>query len=135
MPLMEWSEKLSTSIPSIDRQHKVILGYINDLHDGIERGEIKGILDGILDGLFNYTRVHFAYEETLFRRCGYEQQADHLKVHERMLARVRDFRDRYKHGEKELAPELLDFLKDWLYHHILEDDMAYSEFMISKGIE
>ncbi len=135
MPLMEWSEKLSTRIPSIDRQHQVILKYINDLHDGIESGETKGILDITLDGLVSYTRTHFAYEEMLFKRYGYEQQVEHLKVHERMVNRISSYRDRYKHGEKDIGLELLEFLKDWLYHHILEDDMAYTGHLIAQGVK
>ena len=135
MPLMEWSDKLSTSIPSIDRQHKVILGYINDLHDGIESGEVKGILDITLQGLVNYTRTHFAYEEMLFKRYGYEQQVEHVKRHERLVEKISSFKQRYTNGEKEIGPELLEFLKDWLYHHILEDDMAYTEHLIAEGVE
>ncbi len=135
MPLMEWSENLSTHIPSVDRQHKVILGYINDLHDGIERGDVKGILDITLNGLVNYTRTHYAYEEMLFKRFGYEQQAEHKAVHERMIGKISDFKERYVKGDKEIGPELLEFLKDWLYHHILEDDMDYSAFMIEKGVQ
>ena len=135
MPLMEWSENLSTHIPSVDRQHKVILGYINDLHDGIERGDVKGILDITLNGLVNYTRTHFAYEEMLFKRFGYEQQAEHKAVHERMIGKISDFKERYVKGDKEIGPELLEFLKDWLYHHILEDDMAYSEHMVEQGVK
>ena len=135
MPLMEWSEKLSTRIPSIDRQHRVILGYINDLHDGIEAGDCKGVLEVTLNGLVNYTRTHFAYEEMLFRRFGYEQQQEHKAVHERMIGKVADFKQRYLEGDRDIAPELLEFLKEWLYHHILEDDMAYSEHMVGKGVQ
>lgn len=135
MPLMEWSEKLSTRIPSVDRQHQVILKYINDLHDGIENGTVKSILDSTLDGLVGYTRTHFAYEEMLFKRYGYDHRVEHLRVHERMVSKISDYRDRYKHGESELGPELLEFLKDWLYHHILEDDMAYSEHLIAQGVK
>lgn len=135
MPLMEWNEKLSTSIPSIDRQHQVILKYINELHDGIEGGKVKSILDSTLDGLVNYTRTHFAYEEMLFRRYAYDKQAEHLEVHARMVEKISSYRDRYKRGEEDIGPELLEFLKDWLYHHILEDDMAYSEQLIAQGVK
>ena len=133
MPLMEWSEQLSTGIASVDRQHKVIVGYINELYDGIERGEVKGVLDTILMGLVSYTRTHFAYEEMMFKVYDYAEKKEHLEVHERMVARVADFRDRFKAGETDIGPELLEFLKDWLYHHILEDDMAYTEYLIGKG--
>ncbi len=135
MPLIEWSEALSTQIPSIDRQHRVILGYINELHDGVENGEFRGVLDNVLRGLVGYTRTHFAYEEMLFKRFGYEQQQEHKAVHQRMVDKVDDFKNRFAKGETDIGPELLEFLKDWLSHHILEDDMAYSKFMIEQGVK
>ena len=135
MPLMEWSEKLSTKIPSIDRQQKVILGYINDLHDGIERGEARTVLDSVIEGLVNYTRTLFAYEEILFKRYDYEQKAEHVELHQRMMAKITDFKNRYTGGERDIGPELLEFLTDWLYHHILEDDMAYTDHLIAQGDE
>ena len=88
-----------------------------------------------MQGLVNYTRTHFAYEEMLFKRYGYEDQVEHLKTHERMVTKISDFRDRYTGGERDIGPELLDFLKDWLIHHILEDDMAYTEHLIAQGVE
>ena len=133
MPLMEWSEQLSTGIPSVDRQHKVIVGYINELHDGIENGELKGVLDTILMGLVSYTRTHFAYEEMMFKVYHYAEKESHQAAHERMVARIAEFRERFKDGETDIGPELLEFLKDWLYHHILEDDMNYSEYLIGRG--
>ena len=135
MPLIEWSDKLSTRIPSIDRQHRVILGYINELHDGLEKDEHRGILDHVLRGLVGYTRTHFAYEEMLFKRFGYEQHEEHMAVHRRMVGKITDFKERFSRGEADIGPELLEFLKDWLYHHILEDDMAYSEFMLAQGLK
>ncbi len=135
MPLVEWSDKFSTKIPSIDRQHRVILGYINQLHDGIESGEYRGVLDIVLRGLVSYTRSHFAYEEMLFKRFNYEQSAEHLATHQRMVEKIIEFRDLHAKGQSNIGPELLEFLRDWLFHHILEDDMAYSNLMIEQGVQ
>jgi len=52
-----------------------------------------------------------------------------------MIGKISDFKERYQQGDREIGPELLEFLKDWLSHHILEDDMEYSAFMIEKGVE
>ncbi len=133
-PLMEWSPKFSTNIPSIDRQHKVIIGFINDLHAGMEGKEVRGIVGQTLQGLINYTRVHFAYEAMLFKVHGFDDQEEHLAVHERMVEKIGDFKQRFDKGEADISEELLDFLKNWLFHHILEDDMAYSEHLRDKGV-
>lgn len=133
-PLMEWSSKFATRIPSIDRQHKVIIGFINDLHAGMEEGEVRGVVGHTLQGLINYTRVHFAYEAMLFKVHGFADQEEHLAVHERMVEKIGDFKQRFDKGEADISEELLDFLKNWLFHHILEDDMAYAEQLRDKGV-
>ena len=46
-------------------------------------------------------------------------------MHQRMVDKVGEFKDRFARGETDVGPELLEFLKDWLSHHILEDDMAF----------
>ena len=49
MPLLEWSPLLSTGIESIDQQHRVLLGLVNELNDALEDGtsdkHIKQIFD------------------------------------------------------------------------------------------
>ena len=135
MPLMEWSSKYATRIPSIDRQHKVIIGFINDLHSGMEEKEVRGIVGQTLQGLINYTRVHFAYEAMLFKVYGFDDQQEHLATHERMVEKIGEFKERFDKGETDISDELLTFLKNWLFHHILEDDMAYSEHLRAKGVE
>ena len=69
----------------------------------------------------------------LFKRYAYEQQAAHLEVHARMVDRISSYRDRYQRGEKDIGAELLEFLKEWLYRHLLEDGMAYTEYLIAQG--
>ncbi len=133
MPLMTWNDSFSVGIPSIDRQHQVIINTINELHDLIHDGGTNGVLASILRGLASYTRVHFAYEEMLFKRHDYPSTADHRASHERLLRKVLMYKDRFNGGEKNIAPELLEFLKEWLYHHIMEDDMAYSAHLRERG--
>ena len=71
MPLMEWTDKLSVGVPSIDAQHKKLVSMANTLYDAMKAGHGKEILDETLAGLINYTVTHFKYEEKLFAQTGY----------------------------------------------------------------
>jgi hemerythrin len=134
MPLFEWDEILSIKIPSVDRQHKVLIGYINELYDNMQTGRINNsLIDFILKKLVGYTRTHFAYEEILFSTYKYPDQADHKLAHEKLLNKVVDFKTRFEKGE-DVAVELLEFLKNWLTNHILKEDIAYSQHMIDNGV-
>ncbi len=36
MSLMEWNEKLSVGVPSIDEQHKKLVAMLNELYDAMQ---------------------------------------------------------------------------------------------------
>lgn len=135
MPFIEWNENLSVHVPSVDRQHRTLIKYINELSDAVERGNSQALVGHILKGLAGYTKIHFAYEEMLFKSYNYPETDDHKTVHVKLLEKVTTFGDRFERGETDIGPELLAFLKRWLNHHILGDDMAYSEFMRKHGVQ
>ncbi len=132
-PLMSWRDQFSTHIPSIDRQHKVIIDYINKVDVAAKKDNAHMELSHVLSGLISYTKVHFAYEEMLFRTFKYTDHDDHIISHNRLLEKVTWYKKRFDNKEQDIAPELLDLLIYWLKHHILEEDMAYSRYLLSKG--
>ena len=38
---LEWNETLSVGVPSIDEQHKALLGLLNELFDATEAGSMR----------------------------------------------------------------------------------------------
>jgi len=136
MEFYEWSDRLSVKIPSIDRQHKVLIGIINELHQVLEKNkETSSSMRAILGKLRNYTRIHFIYEELIFKRLDYPEIEQHFAAHKNLVDNVELLYEKVKIGEMVLPENLMDFLKNWLNHHILEEDMAYSTFLIENGIK
>ena len=131
----EWTPSLSVNIPSIDRQHQVLIGYINDLHDAESTEKALSISAGILKKLVNYTVVHFLYEEMLFATYNYEEETEHKASHQKFIDTISDFQKRCEQGDSTVPAQLLDMLKSWLNHHILKDDMAYSSYLLEQGVE
>ncbi len=132
-PLMSWQDQFSVKIPSVDRQHKVLINYINQLHAASQKKNSALEISHVLSGLISYTKVHFAYEEMMFRTYGYPETSDHMIAHKRLLEKVAWYKRRFDNNEANIAQELLDLLIYWLNHHILQEDMAYSEFLVKKG--
>ncbi len=131
---MEWRDQFSVGIPSVDRQHKVLIKYINQLHVASKKEDGGALEIGhILGGLISYTKVHFAYEEMMFRTYQYPGTDDHMLSHRRVLEKVAWYKRRFDNQETDIAKELLELLIYWLNHHILQEDMAYSEYLIGKG--
>jgi hemerythrin len=134
MPLIEWSEKLSVGIESIDLQHRKLIEIINSLDDALGNGNAIEVMDRIFRNLLIYTENHFEYEEKLFRQYGYSAQADHKISHQRLTDQVLTLQARAASGQEPIGDELLAFLKLWLTEHIIKEDMAYASFLIEKGV-
>jgi hemerythrin-like metal-binding protein len=135
MAYMEWSDKLSVGVASIDAQHKKLVGMVNDLFDAMKGGRGREALAKILDGLAAYTVSHFAYEEQLFLKTGYPESAAHKKEHDDLTKKVLDIQAKMKSGVSfSLSMEVMEFLKAWLLNHIMGSDKKYGPHLVSKGI-
>ena len=64
---IEWSNELSVGIEEIDAQHKVLVDLLNQTHEAIQQRYTAQVTNDIIDQLGEYTRVHFAVEESLMR--------------------------------------------------------------------
>ena len=135
MDFFEWDEKYSVKVPSVDRQHKDLIDYINKLQRELESPEPDVfMIELVLNGLIGYTNTHFKYEEMLFGMYQYPEKEEHEAAHKRLFQKVATFTQRYEAGDSKVGEELLAFLKSWLNHHILIEDMAYSEHMAQKEV-
>lgn len=135
MAFYEWREELSVHIPSIDRQHQVLIGYINDLHAAAGSQNANVLAARILKKLVQYTTVHFLYEEMLFGAYHYPQDVEHKASHQKFIDEINAMEKACASGDAQVPAKLLDLLKFWLNHHILKDDMAYSEYLLKQGVQ
>lgn len=131
----EWNDKLSVGVPSIDRQHKVLIGLINELHAAIEAGKGASEAKGILNKLINYAKAHFIYEESLFMGQDYEAAHEHLASHRNIESTLSELKKKSSSPDFDLSEELMHFLKNWLNNHILKEDMGYSEILIKNNTQ
>lgn len=115
-----WNERFSVGIAAMDEQHKRLIGLINTLGDSVE----AGITFDTIMGMFDYATIHFQDEENLLRRAGYSELATQAREHKAFLEKAVEF------SKKDLrdpttSAEIVLFLRKWLLHHILEEDMKY----------
>jgi len=132
-PLLPWSDQLSVGIQEIDEQHKVLVDLINQLHEAIEQHHGADVCVQIMDKLCEYTKIHFAVEESILRILGYPDYDDHKAHHNMLLSQVQELRYKMDHEDHSISFELLYFLKKWLTIHILEEDSAYVEHLLNCG--
>jgi len=134
MAHLHWSNELNTGIEVIDKQHRRIIEYINELDTAHESGDLT-VVNHVLGELVDYTLSHFSFEEELQEKANYPFFKAHKRVHEIFTKRVAEFQKRAANGEN-VAPEILSMLKIWLINHIKGDDADYVESVVkSLGIE
>ena len=132
MCLMAWNDSFATNVGEVDAHHKRLIDFINEIYQGIMLEKDKDVVDKALDGLVDFTVMHFAYEESLFDKYGYDDSAAHKEKHKTLLAQVGDYVTKYKAGNTAVSHELLSFLKNWLTKHIMGVDQKYAEFLREK---
>ncbi len=125
MAYLHWSSDLDTGIDVVDKQHRRIVDYLNELNSANDAGD-PAATKHVLDELVDYTLTHFAFEEELQERAGYPFLKAHKRVHEIFTKRVTEFLKRAEDGE-DVTPQLLSMLKIWLVNHIKGDDADYAE--------
>ena len=128
-PLIEWSDRLSVGIVQIDNEHKRLLVLLNELNSAVEGGVGQGVLGGVLEGLIHYASYHFSHEEELFQRSNYPGYERHRQQHVALGAKVTEIYAAFHTGEAVPPAQVLDFLKNWLYHHIMESDRAFGAYL------
>lgn len=133
---VEWTDELSVGIQEIDEQHKILVNLINRLFDETVLNEANpSVIDQILYELIEYTVVHFAIEESLFRMFDYPEIDTHIGHHHDLKTQVFDLQKKIKLDPSIVNTELLIFLKKWLENHIQQEDKLYASFLIEHGVK
>lgn len=135
MAFIEWNTELSVGIKEIDDQHKDWLNIVNELHENINTGKSKETLRNTIDKLVKYSEDHFNTEERYMFRYQYPGYENHKKEHLDFTGKIIEFRDNFNLSTLISSLEVMDFLKKWLMHHILETDLKYSPFLLQKGLK
>ncbi|MGL1892560.1 MAG: bacteriohemerythrin [Spirochaetaceae bacterium] len=132
--LVTFSPELSVGVKTFDDHHIVLFDIINKLADAMSSGESNNIIIEILKELIDYTDWHFHAEEVTFDRYNYPDKVAHKNVHTAMLKTANGLLNDAQSGKKVLSNEVLDFLQDWIFDHIMGIDKKYESFLRDKEI-
>ena len=132
--LVAWNDALSVGVQEIDEQHKELVSLLNALHQAVVEHHGSDACNDILRRLVEYTRIHFAVEESLMRILAYPDFERHKGEHEALTAQVIDLQKRLASGKASITFELLHFLKVWLTKHILHSDKLYGAYFLERGV-
>ena len=116
MPL-SWTDDLLLHHAEIDAQHKALFGLANAL---LKAGSPAMQLL-VAKGMYDHTRDHFKFEESLMDGLGYPQAEHHKLQHRALLKRLTEIT--HGIGDRSLhLPSLDRFIDEWLSNHIATED-------------
>jgi len=133
MVFMQWSVRMSVGLKELDDDHKKLIEIINQLEaDAGSASTLEGVQRALV-ALRRYAEYHFGREQEVMASCGYPALESHIEEHHDFIQKIRgvsaDYEANPKKVAKQVHEELVDFLKTWLTHHILIEDMAYKTYV------
>jgi hemerythrin-like metal-binding protein len=134
MALMTFGQNFSVGVQEVDDQHKVLFDIINELHTAMLKGQAQSLTGPLLKKLADYTSNHFAAEEAMMASANYPGLDAHKIKHRDLVKQVEDYIERHEKGESTLNLHLLNFLRDWLTHHIQKVDKEYGPWLNEHGV-
>lgn len=130
MSYFPWSDEYSVHLRVIDNDHKDLVNTVNALHDAICDGATRAQIGQIIGNLAKYVAEHFAREEALMETYNYPDLVRHKRIHRHLARTVYAIRIVFARRPKDIDPrKLLNFLRDWLVHHIIEEDAKYTPYL------
>jgi hemerythrin len=135
---MEWTEKLSIGVPTIDSQHKELFKRINNLVLAIKQHRCKEEIDNTIKFLDDYARVHFSEEEKHMRETRYPGLEEQREDHKKYLAALAELKEqaslpRVQGSSYDLSATTNQVVVDWIVDHIMKIDMKFGDFLRSEG--
>ncbi|TAN57716.1 MAG: bacteriohemerythrin [Magnetospirillum sp.] len=122
---MSQDTSLRAAEDGMDNEHRVQVGLIVALEQGLALGKSHGELLAILGQLVDYTNVHFMSEQLLMRLHAYPEISAHEAAHDKLVEQSRRIMADFSSGELSTVSAELLLLKQWLLDHIRADDYAF----------
>ena len=122
---MGWREAYASGDPTIDAQHRELVEGAGALAvDAMERGDLREV-GASLEALLELVRFHFATEEELLARKGYEGLAAHRALHQELLAKAATLQAEIREGRATLDRLLWFVSYEVVAWHLLTADREF----------
>jgi hemerythrin len=132
--MIEWNEKYSVNISTIDEEHKELIRIINEAivskqhHNDLEEISI------LLKELTMYALKHFSTEETYMVEFNYPEFQNHKKEHHGFSNKMIAYCNKVIEGEYQIENEIIEYLMQWLVNHIQVTDKKYLACFKKNGL-
>jgi hemerythrin-like metal-binding protein len=129
MSFFEWDASLDIGVDEMNRQHQILIGLMDVLHQKNTQGVSRQELLQSAQELVNYVIKHFKDEENYMETICFPNLETHKKLHENLLTDLARFVEEFKKStDAKISGEFTIFLKFWLSTHIRGVDTKYGVY-------
>ena len=129
--MYQFKDEFRTGIDSIDKEHQRLFEIADKAYEILMDEFIPDKYDyivTILNELKEYAATHFQHEEEYMIGIRYKKLFSQKAAHEEFIEKITEYDlNQVDENQKEVILEVLEFLNDWLIHHILESDKLIGE--------
>ncbi len=122
MTLLKWKPAYSLGVPSVDHEHREMIGQINEIYGHMDQDSGTDEIESRLEDIYAGIAAHFALEERHMRDSGYPEYEAHKDEHEDLLDQLRDLMDDYVEDPVSGRVKLQARLGDWFGIHFATFD-------------
>ena len=122
MSLIEWDEKFSVGVASVDHEHRELIGLVNETYGRLMRPGADITVPDFFGEIYTRISAHFALEENIMRASRYVHLQEHKADHERLLDEIRDIMDDYEDRQIFDAEQFAQRLESWFTGHFRTHD-------------
>jgi hemerythrin len=122
MSLLQWKPAYTLGVPSVDQEHRELIGLINDTYDHMAGSADPATIESCLEDIYAAIAAHFALEERHMREAGYAEYEAHKDQHENLLDEILDLMDEFAADPEPGRIALQERLADWFGGHFATFD-------------
>ncbi len=132
---LEWKNEYSTGVDRVDKEHRQLFAFLNDLEQMISQGIESGPkVDNLLNSLATDTQTHFSFEENCMNRYNCPVARKNKEAHNQFLHHFENFQHEWeaKGSSTALLIKLHKTAESWVKSHICNIDVHLKS---CEGIE
>lgn len=127
---MIWKEEYASGIEEIDNQHKTLLEFVTEFEKAVEGRAHWNTVQPLITRAREFTKFHFAVEESLMQIIDYPQFVAHRAEHQYVLKQLAILEQRIL--QQEMKEELLPLVHAWLVRHSIDSDTPFAGYARGK---
>ncbi len=117
-----------TGNADIDLQHRYLVDLIKRIQGDLKHDTPTEEAMPLFDELMKYSHFHFASEENIMRKNGYDELATHINQHQAFIEHFEDKLKAFQKGDEDVDT-IFEFLIDWFALHTSHDDKKFAGFL------